>query len=96
MLDATIKTGAGQSSVTFYANRCSSLYKEDLNEVRVNALFGLNLIKAFYRIAAGALSASRLRPAGDSKVLQEFLELATFSRFDQPILCLRTEKEAPC
>ena len=50
MLDATIKTGAGQSSVTFYANRCSSLYKEDLNEVRVNALFGLNLIKAFYRI----------------------------------------------
>lgn len=47
MLDATIKTGAGQSSVTFYANRCSSLYKEDLNEVRVNALFGLNLIKAF-------------------------------------------------
>ena len=47
VLNATTKTGAGQSSVTFYANRCSSLYKEDLNEVRVNALYGLNLIKAF-------------------------------------------------
>ena len=47
VLNATTKTGAGQSSVTFYANRCSSLYKENLNEVRVNALFALNLIKAF-------------------------------------------------
>lgn len=47
VLNATTKTGAGQSSVTFYANRCSSLYEEDLNEVRVNALFGLSLIRAY-------------------------------------------------
>ena len=47
VLNATTKTGAGQSSMTFYANRCSSLYKDNLNEVQVNALYGLNLIKAF-------------------------------------------------
>ena len=47
VLNATTKAGEGQSSMTFYANRCSSIYKENLNEVRVNALFGLNLIKAF-------------------------------------------------
>lgn len=32
------------------ASRVSSLYQNDLTEVRVNALFGLNLIRAFYRI----------------------------------------------
>lgn len=47
VLNASTKTGSGQSSMTFYANRCSSLYKEDLNEVRVNALFGLSLIRAY-------------------------------------------------
>lgn len=29
------------------ASRSSSLYQNDLPEVRVNALFGLNLIKAY-------------------------------------------------
>ena len=32
-------------------SRSNSLYQDGLNEVRVNALFGLNLIKAFYRIS---------------------------------------------
>lgn len=31
----------------FDASRSSALYKNDLAEIRVNALFGLNLIKAF-------------------------------------------------
>lgn len=31
----------------FNASRVSSLYQKDLSEVRVNALFGLNLIRAF-------------------------------------------------
>ena len=29
------------------ASKCNSLYQAELNEVRVNALFGLNLIRAF-------------------------------------------------
>ena len=39
----------GESSLDIYldASRASSLYKNELNEVRVNALFGLNLIRAF-------------------------------------------------
>ena len=28
-------------------NKCNSLYQNDLNEVRVNAVYGLNLIRAF-------------------------------------------------
>ena len=32
------------------ASRSSSLYQDNLTEIKVNALFGLNLIKAFYRI----------------------------------------------
>lgn len=28
-------------------SRCNSLYQNNLNEVRVNAVFGLNLIRAF-------------------------------------------------
>ena len=28
-------------------SKCNSLYQNDLNEVRVNAVFGLNLIRAF-------------------------------------------------
>ena len=35
------------------ASRSSSLYQDNLTEIKVNALFGLNLIKAFYRIIAG-------------------------------------------
>ena len=31
----------------FDASRSSALYKKDLTEIRVNAIFGLNLIKAF-------------------------------------------------
>ena len=33
--------------IIFDASRSSALYKNDLAEIRVNALFGLNLIKAF-------------------------------------------------
>ena len=33
--------------VTFDPSVVSSLYQNNLNEVRVNALFGLNLIRAF-------------------------------------------------
>lgn len=33
------------------ASRSSSLYQDNLTEIKVNALFGLNLIKAFYRIS---------------------------------------------
>lgn len=47
ILNVTTKTGAGQSSMTFYANRCSSLYQDGLTEVRVNALYGLYLIRAY-------------------------------------------------
>ncbi len=34
-------------NLNFDASRVSSLYQKDLSEVRVNALFGLNLIRAF-------------------------------------------------
>ena len=47
ILNVTTKTGAGQSSMTFYANRCSSLYQDGLTEVRVNALYGLHLVRAY-------------------------------------------------
>ena len=33
------------------ASRSSSLYQDNLTEIKVNALFDLNLIKAFYRIS---------------------------------------------
>ena len=33
--------------IIFDASRSSALYKNNLAEIRVNALFGLNLIKAF-------------------------------------------------
>ena len=33
--------------ISFDASKSSSLYQNNLSEVRVNALFGLNLIKAF-------------------------------------------------
>lgn len=29
------------------ASKCNSLYQEALTEIRVNALYGLNLIRAF-------------------------------------------------
>lgn len=31
----------------FDASRSSSLYQDNLNEIRVNALFGLSLIRAY-------------------------------------------------
>ena len=33
--------------ITLDASRVSSLYQNDLTEIRVNALFGLNLIRAY-------------------------------------------------
>lgn len=47
VLNVTTKAGEGQSSMTFYANRCSSLYQDGLTEVRVNALYGLHLVRAY-------------------------------------------------
>ena len=41
------KDGAGDLNLDFDASCSNSLYQNDLNEIRVNALFGLNLIKAF-------------------------------------------------
>lgn len=35
------------SDLNFDASRVSSLYQKDLSEVRVNALFGLSLIRAY-------------------------------------------------
>lgn len=43
----TVKSGAGDLNLDFDASYSNSLYKNDLNEIRVNALVGLNLIKAF-------------------------------------------------
>lgn len=40
-------TKASFGFVNFDLSRSSSLYQNGLNEVRVNALFGLNLIRAF-------------------------------------------------
>ena len=42
-----IRAGAGDAYIEFDASDANSLYQNDLNEIRVNALFGLNLIKAF-------------------------------------------------
>lgn len=41
------QSGAGDLNLDFDASCSNSLYQNDLNEIRVNALFGLNLIKAF-------------------------------------------------
>ena len=42
------ETNGEQDSIAFLdASRISSLYQNDLSEVRVKALCGLNLIKAF-------------------------------------------------
>lgn len=43
----TTQPGAGDINIDFDASCSNSLYQNDLNEIRVNALFGLNLIKAF-------------------------------------------------
>ena len=46
------------------ASRSSSLYQDNLTEIKVNALFGLNLIKAFYpNISRKHLAPARTRPA---------------------------------
>ena len=42
-----LRVGAGDINLDFDASCSNSLYQNDLNEIRVNALFGLNLIKAF-------------------------------------------------
>ena len=41
------KEGAGDLNIDFDASCSNSLYQNDLNEIRVNALFGLKLIRAF-------------------------------------------------
>ena len=41
------QSGAGDLNLDFDASCSNSLYQNDLNEIRVNALFGLNLIRAF-------------------------------------------------
>lgn len=46
-VDLSTTTGTANNSASFDASRVSNLYKNDLAEIRVNALFGLNLIKAF-------------------------------------------------
>ena len=39
--------GVGEILLTFNLNRSSPLYQNGLTEVRVNALYSLNLIRAF-------------------------------------------------
>ena len=46
-IDVSTVTGTANNTASFDASRVSSLYKNDLTEVNVNALYGLNLIKAF-------------------------------------------------
>lgn len=43
----SLRSGAGDLNLDFDASCSNSLYQNDLNEIRVNALFGLNLIRAF-------------------------------------------------
>lgn len=43
----TTTTKASFGVVNFDLSRSSSLYKSNLNEVRVNALFGMSLIRAY-------------------------------------------------
>ena len=49
----TPNRGAAENGSSAYVNfslnasESSSLYQNDLNEIRVNAMFGLNLIRAF-------------------------------------------------
>lgn len=40
-------SGSGDLVLSVNASRSSSLYQENLNEVRVNALFGMSLIRAY-------------------------------------------------
>ena len=40
-------SGSGDLILSVNASMSSSLYQENLNEVRVNALFGLSLIRAY-------------------------------------------------
>ena len=46
-IDVSTATGTANNTASFDASRVSSLYKNGLTEVNVNALYGLNLIKAF-------------------------------------------------
>lgn len=43
----TAKEGAGDINLEFDASCSNSLYQNDLNEVRVNSLFGMMLIRGF-------------------------------------------------
>lgn len=45
--NGTATGGAGSENFYISAAISSSLYQENLNEVRVNALFGLSLIRAY-------------------------------------------------
>ena len=46
-IDVSTTTGTANNTASFDASRVSSLYKNGLTEVNVNALYGLNLIRAF-------------------------------------------------
>ena len=46
-VDVSTTTGNANNTASFDASRVSSLYKNDLSEVNVNALFGLHLIRAY-------------------------------------------------
>lgn len=46
-LSAPNSAVTGAQSVSLDASKSSSLYQDNLSEIRVNGLFGLNLIKAF-------------------------------------------------
>lgn len=43
----TTQDGAGDINLEFDASCSNSLYQNDLNEVRVNSLFGMMLIRGF-------------------------------------------------
>lgn len=48
--NSVVAGGAGSCvdrGITFNAKTANALYRDDCDDVRVNALFGLNLIKAF-------------------------------------------------
>ncbi len=47
MVTKQLTTETNPADVVLNASTTSSLYQDGLTEIRVNALYGLNLIKAF-------------------------------------------------
>lgn len=53
MTNSVVAGGAGSCidrAITFNAKTANALYRDDCDDVRVNALYGLNLIRASNRI----------------------------------------------